>query len=299
MLDLPPAAGAALFLASTGLASYAVAIGGVAREAVRPERKTVGWALGRGLPVEPSCWGTPSREWSLEFEGSRCPIVELGDPAPDAPTALVLHGFGRSRYDSLARAGVLLPHVRRVLLPDLPGHGDAEGRSTRLGTGEERFALAVLAAARCEGPVILMGHSLGATIAIHAAALPELADRVRGVVALAPYESLRTPLGARLDLRGMPRRALLAPTLALLKALGIHERSTREASARLRCPLAVLAGDADPVTPLAEARAIADAAPRSRFTVIERGRHDDFLTLGRAGLDEGLAWIGREATVAG
>jgi pimeloyl-ACP methyl ester carboxylesterase len=290
-LELASFAGAAALLGAAAATAYGTAVAGVVREAMRPERKTVGWALGRGLPTEPGHWGTPSHEWNLEFRGSRCPVFELGERDAAAPTALILHGFARSRYDSLARAGAFVGIAPRILLPDLPGHGDAQGRGTRLGTDEEDFAAAVLDAAGATGPVYLAGHSLGATIAVRAASLPALAPRVKGVLALAPYESLRTPLAARMELRAMPTGLLLAPTLRLLALRGIRERSTTEAAARLACRFAVVAGSWDPVTPLAEADRIARAAPNGRLWSVPGARHDDFHTLGRLAVDEAVRWL--------
>jgi pimeloyl-ACP methyl ester carboxylesterase len=285
----PTILGGALFLAGSGALLYAGAVAGVVREALRPERRSVAWAIARGTPTEPSAWGLPHREWTHRFEGAECPVFDLGDEDPDAPTAIVLHGFARSRYDALARLAPLLPHARRFILPDLPGHGDATGRATRLGSGEERFVASVAAAT--SGPLLVVGHSLGATIAIRTAADHAIAPRVRGVVALAPYDRLRTPLGARLELRGMPRAALLAPTLGTLSALGIREHSTLEAARSLRAPLAVVAGAHDPVVPVRESAAIAEAAARARVFTVQEGRHDDFHTLGRDAMREALAWI--------
>lgn len=282
--------GGAAFLGSSGALLYGISVAGVVREAMKPERKTMGWALGRGLPSEPSAWGLAAREWSFEWNGALCPVFDLGSDARDARTAIVLHGFGRSRYDALSRLGPLIPHADRFLMPDLPGHGDAQGRGTRLGTDEDRY-LVEFAERYTAGDLLLVGHSLGATVAIHAALDPRIRGRVRGVLALAPYESLRTPLGARLDLRGMPRRALTGPALAALGMLGVRERSTREAATRLTCPLAVVAGTDDPVTPLSEAQAIAEAAPVHRLGQVVHGRHDDFTTLGRSEVLAAAAWL--------
>lgn len=290
MIDASSILGAGAFLGASGGLLYGGALFGVVREALRPERRTVGWALARGTPTEPSHWGLPAREWSHSFAGSSCPVFDIGDEDPGAPTAIVIHGFARSRYDALARLEPILPHARRFLLPDLPGHGDAIGRGTRLGTDEDAFLESLITTATT-GPVLLVGHSLGAVVALQAAGREDLAARIRGVVALAPYERLRTPLGARLDLRAMPKRPLLTPAIGVLGALGIRERSTREAAAKVACPVAVLAGDADPVTPLAEARAISEAASTSRFTVVPHARHDDFHTIGRAEMEAALAWI--------
>ncbi len=89
----------------------------------------------------------------------------------------------------------------------------------------------------------------------------------------------------------MPRAALLAPTLGTLSALGIREHSTLEAARSLRAPLAVVAGAHDPVVPVRESAAIAEAAARARVFTVQEGRHDDFHTLGRDAMREALAWI--------
>jgi pimeloyl-ACP methyl ester carboxylesterase len=290
VVELSSILGGGAFLGVSAGVLYGGALFGVVREALHPERRTIGWALGRGSPSEPDCWGLPAREWSHGFNGASCPVFEIGDEDPGAPTAVVLHGFARSRYDALARLGPMLPFARRFLLPDLPGHGDAIGRGTRLGSDEDAFVESLVTEATT-GPVVLVGHSLGATVALHAASRESLAARIRGVVALAPYERLRTPLGARLDLRGMPRAPLLRPAIGVLGAFGVHERSTLASAARVVCPVAVLAGESDPVTPVAEARAIAQAAATSRFAIIARGRHDDFHTIGNDEMTASLAWI--------
>jgi pimeloyl-ACP methyl ester carboxylesterase len=294
MASIPSVLGGLAFLGASGALVYAGAVAGVVREALRPERRTIGWALARGLPSEPTAWGMPAREWIHAFDGATCPVFEIGEDDPSAPTAVVLHGFARSRYDALSRLEPMLPHARRFLLPDLPGHGDATGRGTRLGWDEDRFVLDLIER-HATGPLLLAGHSLGATVAIHAAASEPIAARVRGVLAFAPYERLGTPLGARLHMRGMPRSALVPPALATLGMLGVRERSTRASAVRLHAPLAVLAGESDPVAPCAEARALANAARRARFAVIPNARHDDFHTLGREETTAALAWITHHA----
>lgn len=286
--------GGAAFLGASGALLYGGVVAGVVYEAMRPQRRSIGWALARGGPSEPTAWGLEAREWMFEHQGARCPVWEIGSADPAARTCVVLHGFSRSRYDALARLGPLLPHAERFLLPDLPGHGEATGRGTRLGFDEDGF-LSALCERQTSGELLFVGHSLGATIAIHAATLPGTAARLKGVLALAPYERLRTPLAARLDLRAMPREAIIGPSVALLGALGIGERSTKAAAALVRCPLAVLAGDADPVTPLAEAEAIAGAAPNGRLEVVPRARHDDFDSLGRDAVSAAMAWITHRA----
>ena len=165
MTDVSSILGGGAFLGASAGLLYGGALFGVVREALYPERRTVGWALARGTPTEPSHWGLPAREWSHGFDGASCPVFDLGDEDPGSPTAIVIHGFARSRYDALARLEPLFPHARRFILPDLPGHGDSIGRSTRLGTDEDAF-LESLVTTATTGPVLLVGHSLGGSVAL-------------------------------------------------------------------------------------------------------------------------------------
>ena len=48
----PSILGGAAFLAGSGALLYAGAVAGVVREALRPERRTIAWALARGTPSE-------------------------------------------------------------------------------------------------------------------------------------------------------------------------------------------------------------------------------------------------------
>jgi predicted esterase len=57
----------------------------------------------------------------------------------------------------------------------------------------------------------------------------------------------------------------------------------------------VIAGTADLIAPIEEARAIAAAAKRGRFAAITHARHDDFHTMGRAEMIAALAWITHSA----
>src|SRR6266536_2870685 len=89
------------------------------------------------------------------------------------PAVLLLHGLGAT--------GAVWAHLtglvgRRVLVPDLPGHG----KSAPL--PHYSFATIAAAVARVlpEGPLVIAGHSLGGVIALELAAQRE----VVGVVAL-------------------------------------------------------------------------------------------------------------------
>jgi pimeloyl-ACP methyl ester carboxylesterase len=100
------------------------------------------------------------------------------------PPIIMVHG---SPGDGRAWANVIkrLPSGRRILTPDLPGHGgsdplppDTPNRTEAMGS-----AIRELAAA-CGGPVWLCGHSYGANVALHAAVGDH--DQVAGLLLFEP-----------------------------------------------------------------------------------------------------------------
>jgi pimeloyl-ACP methyl ester carboxylesterase len=94
-----------------------------------------------------------------------------------------------------------LARATRVVAIDLPGHGPSplpEGGAAALSLEAYRDAVGALAATLCLGPSVLVGHSMGALVAIEAAlAWP---DKVRALVlcAAAPRLPVRDELLALL-----------------------------------------------------------------------------------------------------
>ncbi|PZF76672.1 alpha/beta hydrolase [Aestuariivirga litoralis] len=105
----------------------------------------------------------------------------LGGEGPDL---VLIHGFGSDRL-SWAGTSPALMEVARVHSLDLPGHGDSLAADAGDGSAAA-LAGAVTAAldAQGMGPVHLLGHSLGGSIAmLMALGQPE---RVRSLTLLAP-----------------------------------------------------------------------------------------------------------------
>jgi len=136
----------------------------------------------------------------------------IGDDA--APTVVFLHGlFGQGRnFTQVAKA--LTPRLRSVLV-DLPNHGRSPWTETAdyqvVADGVAQFLAAGPAA---EGPVHLVGHSMGGKVAmVVALTRPELVDRLV-VVDISPspsegageFEHLLDSL-AGLDLATVERRS--------------------------------------------------------------------------------------------
>ncbi|MEU4802101.1 alpha/beta hydrolase [Actinosynnema sp. NPDC023587] len=143
------------------------------------------------LADEPLGRLTPSRESTVAADDGTPLSVEEVDPdgggEPDL-TVVLVHGFALDRrcwhFQRRDLAGLTGPRVRQVLY-DQRGHGRS-GRSTAGAGTIEQLAhdlASVLRAVVPDGPLVLVGHSMGGmTIMALAELQPELfADRVWGV----------------------------------------------------------------------------------------------------------------------
>ena len=144
-------------------------------------------------------------------------------------------------------------------------------------------------------PIMVIGRSLGATVAILAAAET---DRIAGVVAVAPYETLRVPLRQRLLLRGLPSGYVSWLAIQGLRLIGRHPRSTRAAAARTDVPILVVVGDQDPISPPDDAIAIAEAAPQGRQEIVSGAGHGNHWDLAGDRLDAAVDRLIQDASKA-
>ena len=108
--------------------------------------------------------------------------ADYGGPA-DAPLVVAVHGLGGSHLNWAA----LAPHLvgdTRLLAPDLLGHGHTPAAGRRPDIDGHVALLQGFVEQVSDGPVVLMGHSLGGLVAaLTAVSSPE---RVAGLVLVAP-----------------------------------------------------------------------------------------------------------------
>jgi pimeloyl-ACP methyl ester carboxylesterase len=277
----------------------------------RPPRRGYAWAVSRNLPGDPAeiaapgaPRGLPFTEWTAASRGRALPVWDCRGLNPSGPAILIAHGWGDSRVVMLARAAALAPLASRIVLFDLPAHGDAPPGGFTLGLREHEDIAAVAEAmdaparstahdsADARPPLVLYGYSLGAGCAILAAT--ELARRGRppaAVIAEAPYRVPPVPARNVMRLRGLPHRSNLRPALALLglrfgaglswaltRGAGGFDRALHAARLPAGVPLLVVHGQLDPVCPPADGRAIAAAAPSARYAEIPAGAHTNLWT---------------------
>ena len=213
---------------------------------------------------------------------------------PRQPLALLLHGAGCDHTVWALQARSLAQHGWNVAAPDLPGHGaseDLDDMSTIADYAAWTVDFAAEAAARAgSGEVAVIGHSMGACIALDAAARPN--GPTKRVALLGAGETLRVNPGLLADTLKRPLNAhrfiaafghgtgahfggaespglwMLGATMALLDrcapkvlhrdfaACNAWEGS--ESAPSVSCPTLVVAGAKDRMTPPRAGRALAD-----------------------------------------
>ncbi|MBN2358530.1 MAG: alpha/beta fold hydrolase [Deltaproteobacteria bacterium] len=155
-------------------------------------------------------------ERDLHVDGLRLRLVEAG--ARDRPPVLLLHGFMTSST-ALADLQQRLAERYRVFALDLPGHGQSD-RPARPLTG---FYLAAAVGRALEvlelRDVVVVGHSMGALVAIVLA--ERWPGRIRSVVAVSPAGFAFDPL-RQVGMRLLARPAIWAAEPALVYEIAAH-----------------------------------------------------------------------------
>ena len=224
---------------------------------------------------------------------------------PGLPAIVLVHGAGMDHSVFALQARALAHHGRNVLALDLPGHGGSDGPALDSVAALAEWVLRAASAAGIER-LRLAGHSMGALVALEAAARgaervealallgfvpemrvhPDLLAAARagshGTVELMTSWSLsaQAQLGANpapgLWLGGGVLRLLeradpksLAADLAACDAY----RDAGAAAAQVRCPTLLLLGGDDRMTPASRARPFAERFADARITVLPRVGH--------------------------
>jgi pimeloyl-ACP methyl ester carboxylesterase len=139
----------------------------------------------------------PAVERAMRYALNRRGFVSRDVPTPTArlhafdargrgnlPPTVVLHGIGSAATSFWATMEHLRPHVRRIVAPDLPGHGFSASPAQPMTAGTLFDSVCTALDGLCEEPMLLVGNSLGGVLSLHyAIARPE---RVLGLVLVSP-----------------------------------------------------------------------------------------------------------------
>jgi len=192
---------------------------------------------------------------------------------------LVIHGLGAGKEFMLGYALFLHAEGRGALLIDLRGHGESDPSPTTLGAREPLDVKAWLDwfADRGLGKPVLWGTSLGAVTAIRAGAANN--DRIAGVIADAPFDTLRHTLAVHARLYfGLPEFPLVELTAWQIgRRLGFDVDSVDNLKtvAEIHVPILVLAAERDHrMTPESVRRIFDRANEPKRFYLIPGDDHE-------------------------
>ncbi|MFT4259704.1 alpha/beta fold hydrolase [Microbacterium sp.] len=221
----------------------------------------------------------------VEFEHGGATLV--AETFGTGTTFLLLHGIGmgRSVYIDLVRR-----LDGRVIAVDLPGFGEAPEPERTLTMERHADLIAAYLRHAHEGPVIVIGHSMGSQIAAELAARhpslvsgavlagPTVDSTARNLAVQASY-LLRDLIGesptvlwrgAREYLRGGPH------LIRKMRATIVHE--PEKTYPRIECPVLVLRGERDPMAPDKWCRKIVKAVGDAELAVIPDHGHGTLIS---------------------
>ena len=242
----------------------------------------------------------------LVVDGRRVFAATGGRPFDASlPAVVFIHGAGMDHTVWQLQARYFAHHGRSVLVLDLPGHGRSEGPALGSVGAAADWLLGVLDGVAVESAA-LVGHSMGALVVLETAArAPARIERAAllgaaarlavhpGLLAAARSgERLANELitawgygrSAHLGGHRAPGLWMLGGGLALLEgepagALAADlaacdaYQGALEAAARVRCPVLLLLGRADRMTPPKAAEPLAAGLRDCRMVVLDHAGH--------------------------
>jgi len=216
--------------------------------------------------------------------------------AGQGPTLLLLHG-ANDQAGAWYRIAPALARERRVLIPDLPGHGESAPAAGPLAVTDLLAGVDAVLAAEAPGErVTVVGNSLGGFLAlllaerhpervahvvlVNGAAvttgggqvelLPKTRDEARAALAKLTAPGAPAPPGFVLD--DLVRRGPGSPLARLLQS-PVAELALDGRLAEIRTPVSLIWGEADQLLPASYARALQAQLPLARLTPLPACGH--------------------------
>lgn len=189
----------------------------------------------------PACADETFTGEGVRLRGWRCrPALERRG------TLIYLHGVADNRASSAGLVDRFLPRGVEVIAFDSRAHGDSEGDVCTYGFYEKRDLARVIDTLG-PGPIVVVGTSLGAAVALQAAAIDA---RISAVVAAETFSDLRTVAAERAPL--IIKAGSFGRAIRLAEQLGRFEVdavSPLQAAAAITAPVFLVHGAADRDTP--------------------------------------------------
>jgi pimeloyl-ACP methyl ester carboxylesterase len=162
---------------------------------LRPRRRTAEFYRALGKPLTPADVGLKYEQINVSVDGGlKLHSWLIKSPTPSKGTVIYLHGVGDCKIDGIRFAKLLHDNHYNVFLYDARRHGESEGQYCTYGYFEKHDVRRIIDYLETRtdftlGKVGIFGTSMGAAVAIQAAALDK---RIVAVVAENSFATLRT-----------------------------------------------------------------------------------------------------------
>ena len=224
--------------------------------------------------------GRPMPEACIErqFTGANGPLAGWRCDTPTVPargTIIYLHGIADDRGSAYGVVTRFLPLGFDVVAYDSRAHGRSSGDQCTYGYFEKDDLRRVIAQIGGD-PIVLIGHSLGAAVALQTAAVE---PRVRAVVAASTFSDLRSIATERAPFVFSQGMIDAAFAIAEQRAhFVVDDVSPVRAAASLHAPVFLIHGANDRETPPVHSERVLKALPGAkRLLIVPGASHNDVL----------------------
>lgn len=193
---------------------------------------------------------------------------------PAQGTIIYLHGIADDRGSAFGVVTRFLPLGFNVVAYDSRAHGRSSGERCTYGYFEKQDLKKVIDQLSGD-PIVLIGHSLGAAVALQAAAIE---PRVRALVAASTFSDLRSIATERAPFVFSDRMIAAAFSLAEQQAhFVVDEVSAVRAASAIRVPVLLIHGAHDRDTPPVHSERVHQALAGSTLVIVPDAAHNDVL----------------------
>ncbi|QTN33184.1 alpha/beta fold hydrolase [Akkermansiaceae bacterium] len=227
---------------------------------------------GNGMPCL-VCTPVATPDFTQRAKTIRAQIAQKGialKPSGETiGTLVILHGRSGMKEDYLPVAERYCAIGFRCIIPDLPGHGAHPDRFATYGVSEGDMVLDCYREAAEElgfpmQPCAVLGQSMGGSVAVHAAALPD--SPFGAMVVVATFDKLETVIRSQAGnlLGSVLGAAVSAPADVVFgwkTGVRISDIKPVDKAEKITIPTMVVHGDADISVPTAAGRELYAAFP--------------------------------------
>jgi pimeloyl-ACP methyl ester carboxylesterase len=217
----------------------------------------------------------PYEAFSFSSQGLRLEGWRFPTQVERRGVIVYLHGIGNNRRAGIDVARRLGPLGYEVVAYDARAHGRSQGKYCTYGYYEKDDFVSLLDALQLPR-AILIGHSLGAAVALQAASIE---PRIQAVVALSTFSDLPSIIEDRKPwlLRNAKAEELLEEA-AKIAHFPPQEASPLAAAPLIRAPVLLIHGADDDQTPPSHSRRVFEQLTcRRKLVILEGVGHRDIL----------------------